>query len=578
MRNQMHSFAATPDANIPRSRFNMPCNVKFTGNTGKLIPFYVCEVLPGDTFEVSTSLVCRLQTLIHPLMDNMYLDTYFFFVPNRLVWDNWKHFCGEPNKAWVPDREWTIPKINLAFVPTNGWEGADVEAKYMDFLAHSFKDSIVDYMGIGFNPVVDYTAETWRNYPINALPIRAYNKIYDDWFRDENLIDPINLYTGDGNVSMFSKVTWEQALTGGKPYNAPKLHDYFTSALPEAQRGNPVSLTAGIAGDRYVKTINTRDANASNNPPLTMKAYFNSSGGGFTDTFPGFAGGQYPKAMQLYKEIPESAYGDLRPDNLAVNLSGYNLGITINDLRMAFQVQKFMERSARGGARYIELIKSMFGVTSPDARLQRSEYLGGHRVPINIHQVVNQSESVDSSLGNTAAFSLTSDVHNDFIHSFTEHGFVIGICTVRYKHTYPQGMNRMWTRTTKFDYYWPVFANIGEQPIKNKEIFFNQDGVIADQVFGYQEAWADYRYMPNRVMGEMRPGIPNTLSSWHLADYYEDQPILSQDWIEEDSAPVDRAIAVQSSVADQFLFDVMINNNATRPMPLYSVPGLVDHF
>ena len=578
MRNQMHSFAATPDANIPRSRFNMPCNVKFTGNTGKLIPFYVCEVLPGDTFEVSTSLVCRLQTLIHPLMDNMYLDTYFFFVPNRLVWDNWKHFCGEPNKAWVPDREWTIPKINLAFVPTNGWTGEDNEAKYKDFLSHSFKDSIVDYMGIGFNPVVDYTAETWRNYPINALPIRAYNKIYDDWFRDENLIDPINLYTGDGNVSMFSKATWEQSITGGKPYNAPKLHDYFTSALPEAQRGNPVSLVAGTALDRYVKTVADRDVNAKNNPGMTIGGVFRNPGGTTSsDLLIGFAGGSYPKTANLYTEYP-SAYGDIRPDNLAINLSGYNLGITINDLRMAFQVQKFMERSARGGARYIEIIKSMFGVTSPDARLQRSEYLGGHRVPINIHQVVNQSESVDSSLGNTAAFSLTSDVHNDFIHSFTEHGFVIGICTVRYKHTYPQGMNRMWTRTTKFDYYWPVFAHIGEQPIKNKEIFFNQDGVVADQVFGYQEAWADYRYMPNRVMGEMRPGIPNTLASWHLADYYEDQPILSQDWIEEDSAPVDRAIAVQSSVADQFLFDVMVNNNATRPRPLYSVPGLVDHF
>ena len=580
MRNQMHSFAATPDANIPRSRFNMPCNVKFTGNTGKLIPFYVCEVLPGDTFEVSTSLVCRLQTLIHPLMDNMYLDTYFFFVPNRLVWDNWKHFCGEPNKAWVPDREWTVPKINLAFIPGNGWTGEDNEAKYKDFLKNGFKDSIVDYMGIGFNPVIDYAATSWRNYAINALPIRAYNKIYDDWFRDENLIDPINLYTGDSNQAMVNKASWQEPLYGGKPYNAPKLHDYFTSALPEAQRGDPVSLAAGITADRYVNTIKTRNVDAYKMPGLSILSNKTGNNSNVTTYELQPVSGNTPKALNVIDGNPESDTGifTIRPDNLAFNLSGYNLGITINDLRMAFQVQKFMERSARGGARYIELIKSMFGVTSPDARLQRSEYLGGHRVPINIHQVVNQSESVDSSLGNTAAFSVTSDVHNDFIHSFTEHGFVIGICTVRYKHTYPQGMNRMWSRTTKFDYYWPVFANIGEQPIKNKEIFFNQDGVVADQVFGYQEAWADYRYMPNRVMGEMRPGIPSTLASWHLADFYEDQPILSQDWIEEDLAPVDRAIAVTSSVADQFLFDVLINNNATRPMPLYSVPGLVDHF
>ena len=574
MRNQMHSFAATPDANIPRSRFNMPCNVKFTGNTGKLIPFYVCEVLPGDTFEVSTSLVCRLQTLIHPLMDNMYLDTYFFFVPNRLVWDNWKHFCGEPNKAWVPDREWTIPKINLAFVPTNGWSGADNEAKYKDFLSHSFKDSIVDYMGIGFNPVVDYASETWRNYPVNALPVRAYNKIYDDWFRDENLIDPINLYTGDGNVSMFSKSTWEQPITGGKPYDAPKLHDYFTSALPEAQRGTPAFLTTGTNVSAPVVTGSTVHSYAGY--PMLGKSRVNNNEYDVRIFAPHSETTTNDAVKVDYASL--TSMNGIEVGNLYSNLSGLNLGISINDLRMAFQVQKFMERSARGGARYIELIKSMFGVTSPDARLQRSEYLGGHRVPINIHQVVNQSESIESSLGNTAAFSVTSDVHNDFIHSFTEHGFVIGICTVRYKHTYPQGMNRMWSRTTKFDYYWPVFAHIGEQPIKNKEIFFNQDGVVADQVFGYQEAWADYRYMPNRVMGEMRPGIPNTLASWHLADYYTEQPILSQEWIQEDMAPVDRAIAVSSEVADQFLFDVLINNNATRPMPLYSVPGLVDHF
>lgn len=565
-RNDIHNFMDLPEANIPRSKFSMPCNVKFTGNAGKLIPFYVAEVLPGDTFNVSTSLVCRLQTLIHPLMDNMYLDTYYFFVPNRLVWDNWKHFCGEPNRAWVADREYTVPTIT---VPTQ-YNSYDL----------SFKDSIIDYMGVGMNRGVDHGVN--RGYiDINALPIRAYNKIYDEWFRDENLIDPINLYTGDNNLSWQdteSLIDPTQAILvaprkstyGGETYKAPKLHDYFTSALPQAQRGNPVELTFG------------NDIRANVNPVEGLNndngVAFRLSQGNYDFGFGTGSASSGSSNVSVWTRLSQNGY---TTQNLAADLSGLNTGISINDLRMAFQVQKWMEKSARGGARYIELIKSMFGVTSPDARLQRSEYLGGHRVPINIHQIVNTTETVDTPLGNTGAMSVTSDVHNDFIHSFVEHGFVIGICTVRYKHSYPQGLDRMWNRRTKFDYYWPAFANIGEQPIKNKEIYLEgeasnvQNGEL---VFGYQEAWADYRFKPNRVMGEMRPGIPNTLASWNLSDYYETQPVLSQDWIEEDIAPIDRAIAVTSDAADQFLFDVLIDNEATRPMPLYSIPGLVDHF
>lgn len=567
MRNEMHSFAATPDANIPRSRFNMPCNVKFTGNTGRLIPFYVCEVLPGDTFEVSTSLVCRLQTLIHPLMDNIYLDTYYFFVPNRLVWDNWKHFCGEPDRAWVPSKEWTIPVIRINGVAAN-YDGDDGYEKWNDYL-RSYKDSILDYMGVGVQTRLNFTGPI-PAWDINALPIRAYNKIYDDWFRDENLIDPVNLYTGDNSVSIGStKDSWVDPLSGGSCYLAPKLHDYFTSALPQAQRGDPVSLVTGLG-------LNTAPVDLSSSSHTVSY----SNGLTFTDGSGNAVAGRLRRNDSTgVVGIGASSLGSpVVPNNLVADFSGLNLGITINDLRMAFQVQKFMERSARGGARYIELIRSMFGVTSPDARLQRSEYLGGHRVPINIHQVVNQTESVDAALGTTAALSVTSDVHTDFIHSFTEHGYVIGICTVRYKHTYPQGLDRMWSRRTKFDFYWPVFASIGEQPIHSSEIYMSNLQGDQKTVFGYQEAWADYRFKPNRVMGEMRPGVPNTLASWHLADYYTSRPILSQSWIQEDSAPVDRAIAVTSEVADQFLFDILINNNATRPMPLYSIPGLVDHF
>ena len=255
MRNKMHSFAATPQANIPRSRFDMPCNVKFTGNTGKLIPFYVCEVLPGDTFEVSTSLVCRLQTLLHPLMDNIYLDTYYFYVPNRLVWDNWKHFCGEPDKAWVPSKDWVVPNIVIQF-SAHTYEGETDEEKYNDWLTNYFKDSIVDYMGIGLKPFYEVPPAGQYDpiFMINALPIRAYNKIYDDWFRDENLIDPINLDTTDNGSMLVAKDHWQNPLKGGACYDAPKLHDYFTSALPDAQRGNPAMLVAGNGVGATVKT------------------------------------------------------------------------------------------------------------------------------------------------------------------------------------------------------------------------------------------------------------------------------------------------------------------------------------
>lgn len=559
MRNQMHSFAATPEANIPRSRFNMPCNVKFTGNTGDLIPFYVCEVLPGDTFDVDTSIVCRLQTLIHPIFDNMYLDTYYFFVPNRLVWDNWKHFMGEPDRAWLPNTEWTIPKLNVpsGFIinPAEGYE---------QYSYANFKDSILDYMGIGVKPT-----NTAGAFQINALPVRAYNKIFDDWFRDENLEDPINLYTGDAVVSATDSVAHRiDPLRGGKCRKAAKLHDYFTSALPEAQRGNPATFTVGS------NIGNLKLSTSSNYYTLANPLQLVHAG-----ATPGQSTGGNVRidSNKMLSAGLSTGGSNVDQINLYLPLGGQSLGITVNDLRMAFQVQKFMERSARGGARYIELIKSMFGVDSPDARLQRSEYLGGHRVPINIHQIVNTSESAENPLGNTGAMSVTSDNHNDFIHSFTEHGYVIGICCVRYKHSYPQGLDRMWSRQTKFDFYWPVFANIGEQPIKNKEIYIG-DAIEREAVFGYQEAWADYRFKPNRVMGEMRPGIPNTLASWTLSDYYDTQPTLSESWIKEDKMPVDRAIAVTSAAADQLLFDILVNNKATRPLPLYSVPGLVDHF
>ena len=552
----MNHFAVNPQVNISRSRFDLDSTVKFTGNTGYLIPFYVMEVLPGDTFEVKTSMVARLQTLIHPIMDNLYLDTYYFFVPNRLVWDHWQQFCGEPNKAWTPDVEYTVPRMIIRLADDK--YKTDGEYDFNKFAGY-FKDSIIDYMGLGLNDSLHPEESLVSAYNFNALPIRAYNKIYDDWFRDENLIDPVNLTTDD------SAMLWdsEDPLSGGKCYKASKLHDYFTSALPQAQRGNPVELAFG---DNKVMGVSTFATDFSNlgNTSLKVKVGTSSSSSIVRSN-----------SDSILNTAGSSGGSGVIPTNLGVDMSKLSLGITINDLRLAFQVQKFMEKSARGGARYIELLKEMFGVTSPDSRLQRSEYLGGHRIPINIHQIVNQTETIDAPLGNTGAMSLTSDVHNDFIHSFVEHGFVIGICVVRYKHSYSQGFNRFWSRKTKFDYYWPVFANIGEQPIKNKEIYATLEE--GEDVFGYQEAWSDYRYVPDRVAGEMRPGIPNTLASWHLGDYYATTPYLGKEWIEESLAPVDRAIAVTSAVSDQFLFDFYIQNRATRPMPVYSIPGLADH-
>lgn len=567
-RNSMSHFAVNPEVHIERSRFEMNNNIKFTGNVGKLIPFYLAEVLPGDTFDVKTSFVARLQTLIHPIMDNMFLDTYYFFVPNRLIWDNWKKFCGEPDRAWTPTREYTVPQavIHPEVFYSDPTYTTD-EARFNAF-ATAFKDTVLDYLGFAI------TKDMQLPVRVNALPLRAYQKIYDDWFRDENLQDPVNLYTGDNDVDVLGQYT-PGYVTPNFTRTAGKLHDYFTSALPQPQRGDPVTLSANFAGgSSSLMPVGTyTEYHESNLAGSAERSLIWQTVGGSTRY-----GTSYNNLNVTYTNTTTD--GTRAPVNLWTEMTGdLSLGITINDLRLAFQVQKFMEKSARGGARYIELIKTMFGVDSPDARLQRSEYLGGHRVPIVIHQVVNQSESQATPLGNVGAMSLTTDTHDDFVHSFTEHGFVIGICVCRYRHSYSQGVNRLWLRRTKFDYYWPVFASIGEQPIRTDEIYYKSiQAQDQNTIFGYQEAWADYRYMPDRVAGEMRPGVPNTLSSWHLGDYYDQAPTLHDNWIQEDKTNVDRTLAVTSLVSDQLLFDFYVQNTATRPMPVYSIPGLVDHF
>lgn len=543
-RNAQSHFATLPRADISRSTFNRSSSVKLTFNVGDVIPFYVDEVLPGDSFHVQTSKVVRMQTLLTPLMDNIYLDTYYFFVPNRLVWEHWKEFNGENTQsAWLPTTEYEIPQLTA---PAGGWNVG----------------TLADYMGIPTGVA---------NLSVNALPFRAYSLIMNEWFRDENLTDPLVTPTGDAVTQGVNTGNYiEDVAKGGLPFKAVKYHDYFTSCLPAPQKGPDVTIPIANFQDVPVQTQSELHSVVSGNIPMHFNSYSSTPRPLFVD-----GSGD----MRLGTAAGDISGTNSAPDNLWAATSGLSSATmaTVNQLRMAFQIQKMYEKDARGGTRYIEILKAHFGVTSPDARLQRPEYLGGNRIPININQVVQSSETTDTSpQGNTAAYSLTSDSHGDFRKSFVEHGFVLGLMVARYDHTYQQGIERFWSRKSRFDYYWPVFANIGEQPVKNKELYA-QGTEEDDEVFGYQEAWADYRYKPSRVCGEMRSSYAQSLDVWHLADYYQQLPALSDAWIREDQATVDRVLAVSSRVSAQLFADIYVQNRSTRPMPVYSVPGLIDH-
>lgn len=549
-RNENTRFALNPtNLDIARSTFRRDHSVKFSFNVGDVIPFYVDEVLPGDTFQLKTSMVARLQTLLTPMMDNLYLDTYFYFVPNRIVWQHWRELMGENTQsAWIPQTEYSVPQVTA---PSGGWSIG----------------SIADYMGIPTGVA---------NLSVNALPFRAYALIMNEWFRDENLSDPLNIPVDDATLAGSNGTNYiTDVVKGGMPFKAAKFHDYFTSALPAPQKGPDVTIPVSSGANYPVVPREAIDEEFFNGTLMTYRGFSTK------DTYANVLGAD-TSGKQGGETIRSGSVTDrsttIMPNNLWAINDGSVSAATINQLRMAFQIQKLYEKDARGGTRYIEILKSHFGVTSPDARLQRPEYLGGNRIPVNINQVVQSSatQSNGTPLGDTAAFSVTTDVHGDFIKSFVEHGFVIGIMVARYDHTYQQGLERFWSRRDRLDYYFPVFANIGEQPILNKEIY--AQGTDQDnEVFGYQEAWADYRYKPSRVAGEMRSKAPTSLDVWHLADEYTQLPKLSDAWIREDKTNVDRVLAVTSSVSNQMFADLYIQCKATRPMPMYSIPGLIDH-
>ncbi len=540
---------------ISRSRFNRDSSVKMSFNVGELIPFYVDEVLPGDTMEVTTSKVVRMQTLLTPVMDNMYLDTYYFFVPNRLVWDHWKEFQGENTEsAWIPQTEYIVPQITA---PTGGWSVG----------------TIADYMGIPTGV---------ENLSVNALPFRAYALICDYWFRSQNLQDPFAIPKNESTVAGSNGSDYKvDVAKGGKPWIARRYNDYFSQALPAPQKG-PAVLLPGFVGGSYPVVGNGTSLNLTDGTTRYGIASFTGAqvnGVRISTTTcdrplgdnVGTGAGNLPDSGSIIGLATENS-------GAVVNISGAS-SVSINELRTAFQLQKYYEQLARSGSRYSEILRSQFGVTSPDSRLQNPEYLGGTHLPITVNQVVQNSGTGTGSntpQGTTAAYSLTADSHFDFSKSFVEHGFIIGVCVARYDHTYQQGIERFWSRKKVTDYYIPVFANLGEQGICNKEIYA-QGTDTDDEIFGYVPRWNEYRYKPSRVCGEMRSNFAQSLDCWHLADDYEALPTLSGSWLMEDKNNVDRVLAVTSKVSNQLFGDFYVQNVSTRAMPLHSIPGFIDH-
>lgn len=524
-----HRFSEVPQANMERSAFRRSRGYKTTFDSGYLIPIFVDEVLPGDTYRVNVSSVARLATPLVPFMDNLHMDFFFFAVPNRLVWSNWQRFCGEKDNP-SDSTTYLVPQMPA---PVGGFAVG----------------SLADYFGIPTEVA---------NLEVNSLHFRAYNLIYNEWFRDQNLQDSVVVDTDDGPDADTDYVLLRRG----------KRHDYFTSCLPWPQKGPGVELPLGSTAPVVTGADRVYDAGKSESMrmwdsgtgawPVSNKslAVF-TSGNVFRDSTGAL---EYGSGMQ--------------PANLWADLSGATAA-TINSLREAFQLQRMYERDARGGTRYIELLKSHFRVESPDYRLQRPEYLGGGTTPVVISPIAQTSEAGTTPQGTLAAIGYQQHTGIGFTKSFTEHCVLIGLVSVRADLTYQTGLHRMWSRQTRFDYYWPALAHLGEQEVLNREIYAQGTG-DDELVFGYQERWAEYRYGMSQITGKLRSSYATSLDVWHLSqDFGATPPVLNADFIEE-NPPISRVVAVPTE--PEFIFDAFFDVVCTRPMPTYSVPGLIDHF
>lgn len=549
----------------PRSKFDRSHQLLTTINEGDLVPIYCDEVLPGDTAKVRLNGLIRMSTPIYPIMDNCYMDTYFFFVPCRLLWEHWENMFGENDtNYWAENTEYSTPTCKIGSTKDKGLENG----------------SLGDYFGL--------PTEIQNEIKVNALPARAYAMIYNEWFRDENLEAPLMLgykkTDSAGNTEIPSNFnnsvnnprsttdTNEAALYSRKPAKAGKFHDYFTSCLPSPLKADPVEISlTGNAPVGMYKNLELTEYGTANGEHVI---YFNENK--IIDSFiPGITNNQSgEKVSQITGSSSETAHV-ANAAYLGADMSTVS-GVSIADLRMAIALQHIFEADARNGTRYREFLSGTWGVTSPDSRLQIPEYIGGQRIAINVNQVVQTSQTdptTGQALGNTAAYSLTTCSKQMVDYAATEYGFIIGLAVVRVEHSYQQGLATKWTRGGRFTYYDPRLAALGEQPVYNREIYA-QGTPEDEEIFGYQEAWADYRYKPSYVTGEMRSNYKTSLDAWHYADDYDKIPRLSAEWIQEGTQNIDRTIAVTSAKSHQFLCDFYFTEDWYREMPIYSIPGI----